>query len=210
MPFRRLLVICLTLAACSQGARAYGDRQPFCSEAEAALRGGARGEEYVTALRSLHSCPLRGPELLIEQWATPRADESSLDFLVSISGAIPDRRLFEALRSIARDTASSRPRRLRAMAAFTGQSHHCISASYRANAQGGLNVLVTQLDHGSPQRVAQPIPGDPREQVLATLDSLSTDADPEVARNARGAARALRMIANPQCASTFTKQERPT
>jgi hypothetical protein len=90
-----------------------------CRLAAQVLRTGHPAPRYEWARRLITSCPVEGPDFLVERWHAVRGDTAELRDLVFHTGRRRDVRLYDAVRIIAADPARGDAERVGAMLALS-------------------------------------------------------------------------------------------
>jgi hypothetical protein len=194
----------VAVAALPAGGSAQRDTiaEAACAEALGALQRGVQGDVYRRAVLSLFSCPDAGPRALAAEWAHPPGDSPARRSLVSVSSNIQDRRIYDAVTQVVRNTSASRALRLDAVQVLVGHFDPCLAIGYQTpelvDVPGAAYVGLGERDHNVARPGAQPLPASVRAEVVNTLRQVgATDTDNVVRKIAAYLAERLARMHDP-------------
>ena len=149
-----------------------------CAPAATALRGKPRGAGYLNAVRTLMSCPQRGPIALAAEWASPPNDTTDLRLLGAVSGNLRDNRILDAVRGIALQNSRPREVRLAALRTLVRYFDPRLAVEFkeppRPDLPDAAYVMLGEWSHPPGNDGSQPLPASVRQDVLDVLAQLET------------------------------------
>jgi hypothetical protein len=172
--------------------------EEICREYAPRLARETRSDSVQLALNGFSKCPIAGPPALAARWRNAPDDSLRLFYLVHASTRIRDERVLEAALDVVADRTQPRPTRFAAIKVLWYYVNRLEPVF--GTALLGLptpRVIVGVGAHNlAPITGSQPVVGDPRQRILATLAPLTeiTTDDPQVLMALRETIAELRVV----------------